>query len=530
MRSVYFFLLCFACLHTVKPQSAFQKTFGGTTHEYARVIRACPDGNYIIGCSGYRVNSYYDFLLVKVDAAGDTLWTKYYGGPLSEELTDLRTTSDGGFILTGFSESLGSGTTDSDFYILKVDSAGGLQWARAYGSGTNDYAYAGLETYDGNYFICGFTSNTSSPYVEGYYMKLNAAGDTIWTRTVGGVDNDWLHMAEQSSDSGFIMAGTSQSFSSYWSSGDAFVVKTDKDGVVQWSKVYIDQVAHECTSLLKTQDGGYAITGRGGNNTSLGPNPYLIKINSIGDTLWTRLYGNNNGDLVLGLGNLSDNSLVLCGSMAEPPYTKQQAYLLKINSSGDTSWAYTYGDTLINDYYYCRSVVEMPGGKLLAVGDVRNTWFGNRDIYLIQTLGTGISGCATKPICPVKAFGPTPQVVVIQSKRLKTLRRNITTDSSQGIPVADLCAYVSVPEIEQANRVRLYPNPSVGKLSVDLGDQFYGQTRISVKNGLGQELLEVFAASSTQELDLSHLSGGTYHIKVQNSQQVLIGSFILSKE
>ena len=168
------------------------------------------DGDYLIaGYAWTEGASWADPILIKTDQYGDTIWTRLYGGEYSDAFRSVKQTSDGGYILTGNS---GTDTGDYDFYLVKTDSEGDTLWTRTYGGDEDEVGYCVDQTHDGGYIITGRTSSYGFGNRDLYVVRTDEIGDTLWTTTFGGDDYDWGRSIQQTDDGGFIICGETESF------------------------------------------------------------------------------------------------------------------------------------------------------------------------------------------------------------------------------------------------------------------------------------------------------------------------------
>jgi hypothetical protein len=205
------------------------RTYGGTDYDIGRSVQETQDLGYIVAGE---TNSFgvglVDVYLIKVDSLGDTLWTRTYGGGREDAGRSVQQTQDGGFIVTGETNSFGMGL--ADVYLIKVDSLGDTLWTKTYGLLLNDIGYSVQQTTDGGYIIAGETFSFGSGSGDVYLVKTDTLGDTLWTRTYGGTDDDDGYSVQQTSDSGYIIAGHTKSFGA--GSNDVYLIKTSVEGEV----------------------------------------------------------------------------------------------------------------------------------------------------------------------------------------------------------------------------------------------------------------------------------------------------------
>jgi hypothetical protein len=236
---------------------AFAKTYGGTGDDRASSVLQTSDGGYIVvGDTGSLGADSVDIFLVKTDANGNIIWAKTYGGTNNDYAYSVQQTSDGGYIVEGRTYSFGAG--NYDFFLIKTDANGNIIWAKTYGGTSDDYAYSVQQTSDGGYILAGYTSSFMvGPDI--FLIKTDANGNIQWSKTYGGASYDYAHSVRQTSDGGYIVAGYTYSFGAGYY--DIFLIKTDANGNIQWAKTYGGTDWDEASSVQQTSDGGYIVAG-----------------------------------------------------------------------------------------------------------------------------------------------------------------------------------------------------------------------------------------------------------------------------
>ena len=225
-----------------------------------------------------------DFWIVKVDRAGKIEWDKTIGGSNNDYLYSLQQTDDGGYILGGGSESDISGEkTDNDritlnrgdFWIVKLDSLGNIEWDKTIGGGDIDYLVSLQQTKDGGYILSGDSgSDISGEKTENsrgdldyWVVKLNSQGEIEWDKTLGGNSVDQVMGIQETSDGGYILGGFSfsdlsgEESQNGRGSADYWVIKLDNAGNIQWDKTIGGSNTDYLGSLQETNDGGYILGG-----------------------------------------------------------------------------------------------------------------------------------------------------------------------------------------------------------------------------------------------------------------------------
>jgi hypothetical protein len=365
----FLFITFFLPLSSIS-QISFERTYGGPGEDQGISVQQTSDGGYImVGHKGLSAGGMY---MVKTDSLGDTVWTRTSGN-INDALKSVRQTSDGGYITVG--------GTNANVLILKTDSLGNTLWTREYGGPTFDGGICIQMTSDGGYIIVGGTSSSGG---DVYLLKTDSLGDTLWTRTYGGADNEGGVSVQQTSDSGYIIAGTRSIGPGM---ADIYVIKTDSLGDTLWTKIFGGIWQEEGRSVQKTADGGYIIAGTTRSFGASNGDVYVVKTDSLGDTLWTKMYGGLGVDNGRSIQQTSDGGYIITGSTEF--WGAIDLYLVKTNSFGDTLWTKTFGDTARE---VGRSVQQTSDGGYIIVGSTESFGAGGEDVYLIKAAGDGTVG------------------------------------------------------------------------------------------------------------------------------------------
>jgi len=312
------------------------KTYGGNLWDSGVAIQHVSDGGYIIAAASNSIDpGNYDIYLIKINTSGETLWTKSVGGQATDYAHSLQTTSDGGYVVLAHTLSFGNGSMD--FYLLKFDQKGDTLWTKTYGGAQSDWGSTVQQTRDGGFILVGDTKSFDDSNGDVYLIKTDVNGDILWTKTYGGGDYDRGYHVIQTNDNGYIIAGVTKSFGA--GDYDLYIIKTDAAGDTLWTKTLGGTRSDGAYFVQQTTDGGYIIAG---NVVSIGfgaSDAYLVKLNSAGITLWTRFFGGIKNDVASCVRQTADGGFVIVGS-SESFTTGQgyDVYLIKTNESGDITF------------------------------------------------------------------------------------------------------------------------------------------------------------------------------------------------
>ncbi|MFK7808294.1 MAG: T9SS type A sorting domain-containing protein [Saprospiraceae bacterium] len=203
------------------------KIYGGSSIDAATDMQQTIDGGYILSGNSFSFGAGdSDMYVVRTDEDGNILWQKTFGGELNDICHAIARTEDGGFILCGESQNFGEG--DTDIYLVKIDSNGNLQWSKTYGGEGKEAGNSVSQTSDGGYIIAGYTREFGSGGEDFYLIRTNAQGEMLWAKTIGGTEDDAAQSVKQAADGGYIITGYTRSFGAGFL--DIYLVKTDSNG------------------------------------------------------------------------------------------------------------------------------------------------------------------------------------------------------------------------------------------------------------------------------------------------------------
>jgi len=318
----------------------FCKAIGGPESEEGNSLIQTSDGGYAI--AGFTTSfgaGKEDVYVVKLDANGNLQWTKTIGGPEYDWGNSLIQTSDGGYVIAGYTTSFGAGK--ADVYLVKLDAKGNLQWTKTIGGPEGEAGFSLIQTSDDGYAIAGiiisFDLEEGDIYDDVYVVKLDANGNLQWTKTIGGESWDWGYSLLQTSDGGYAIAGSTQSFGAGLS--DAYLVKLDANGNLQWTKTIGGPKSESGRSLIQTSDGGYAITGFTYSFGAGKKDVYVVKLDANGNLQWTKTIGGENDDEGFSLIQTSDGGYAIAGYTSSFGAGETDVYVIKLDKNGDACCA-----------------------------------------------------------------------------------------------------------------------------------------------------------------------------------------------
>lgn len=403
MKTLFALLsLIFSCAANAQVAIEWQKAVGGNTHDGIREVRQTIDGGYILGGSSRSVvsgeksepnfgnNGAYDYWIVKLNISGNIQWENTIGGDSTDQLTSIQETKDGGYIIGGYSISSVSfdkteNSPDYDFWIIKLDSTGNIQWQNTIGGNDRDGIIGDprvivQQTFDNGYIVGGGSrSNISGDKTENsngswdyWILKLDTLGNIQWQNTIGGSGAEIFDNIEQTADSGYIILGSSASNISgdktennttgQPNDSDYWILKLNAAGNIQWQNTIGGSGNDEASSVTQTKDGGYVLIGTSNSPLSgdktedtIGSFDYwVVKLTAIGNIEWDNTIGGTDTDKPYTVMQTSDGGYLVGGySLSNSSGDKTEnttagtgyvdGWIVKLDSSGNVLWDNTIG-------------------------------------------------------------------------------------------------------------------------------------------------------------------------------------------
>lgn len=418
-----------------KNNYAIEKLLGGNNDEIEPVIQNTADGGYIIaGESNSSANGTVtgtnhgnsDYWIMKLNAAGNVMWNKLLGGNGLDKPFSIQQTTDGGYIVAGYSNSSVNGDITgpvhglNEYWIVKLDALGNIAWNRLLGGANVDEAYAVQQTADGGYIIAGYSTSSANGNVTGvnhgsgdcWIVRLDAAGNIAWNKLLGGSGLDKAFAIHQTADGGYIVAGYSASSASgdvtanNHGMNDCWIVKLDAPGNIVWNKLLGANEDDRAYSIQQTVDGGYIIAGISGSSSNGdvtgtnhgGVDYWVVKLDATGNIVWNKLLGGTGNEYATAILQTADGGYILSGAsifssangdVTATSHGSYDYWIVKLDASGNILWNKLLGG---NGDDIANSIRQTSNGKYIIAGhsfsssngDVSPVNHGMNDTWIVK--------------------------------------------------------------------------------------------------------------------------------------------------
>ncbi len=379
---------------TIYPQINFEILYGGSSDERGTVVELTSDGGYVIGGS---TNSFgsgdLDFYLIKINNTGDLEWSRTYSTYNDERIHGVKQAQNGDYYISGWMKG---GFGWYDILVMKIDSDGNQIWVNNFG-GYNPDEPRGLSiTEDGGVIVSGYVASFGFGAKDIQLIKLDSNGSTEWARTFGTIYQDHNSHNIIGSDGNYIFSGMTD-FTGYlnW---NPTLIKTDPLGNIIWAKRFPGSVEDWARSLTELSTGGYVIVGNSKTYGAGQNDIYIIKTDTSGNVLWAKAIGGYQEDVGYAVTETSDSNIAVAGYTNSFGFGGYDAFLLKIGLDGNLQWFHNFGG-LSDEYAFDMKKANDDG--FILTGRRYSDSFGASDVYLIKTDAQGNTPCGFFNASPI---------------------------------------------------------------------------------------------------------------------------------
>lgn len=500
MRNLLFLLFTILCSKVFnQPSIEWAKCYGGSDDDGAAKMIQTFDGDFIIAGHTWSKNGDVQFnhgkcdvLILKIDENGIVKWSKTYGGSRVERPSDIKQTSDGGFIFCGPTDSNDGDVSgyhgfpqigNYDIWVVKLDSVGKINWQKSLGGTGYDYARSIIQTRDGGYLVAG-NSNSKDGDVsfnfgstDFWLVKLDNSGTIIWEKSYGGPGSDEPRSILQTEDGGYLTFG--------YSMGDFIAFRLDSIGNIIWQNHYGGTKWEQPMAAIQTSDGGFLMIGDtdsndGGLSNNHGGQDFLvIKINPSGIIEWQNCFGGSNGDNANAVTQTIDGGYAIAGIASSKDgdvfsnHGNYDYWIIYLDAKGNLIWENSFGGMKSDDPY---SIIEFENGKFMVSGE---TFSSDNDI---------VDNHGFRDFWVLKL---TPLTELVNNKEVKPTKKSID----------------------------IFPNPVVDKVFIQMNGN---QNLTILVSNLQGDLLITRRIHGEQFIDFSEFAKGIYLVHIITSEGVQI--------
>ena len=592
-----FFLLISAFANAQAPAIEWQKSLGGSGWDYGESVFQTSDGGYIIAGISESINGDVtgnhgggDYWIVKMDMAGTIQWKQTLGGSLYDLANSVIQTTDGGYIIAGVSISSDGDVTGNkgnfDYWIVKLKTDGAVDWKKNLGGSGWDDGESIVQTTDGGYIIAGYSNSTDIAGIinKGGYdywiVKIDNTGNITWSKNYGGTGDDYAYSIKQTTDNGYVVSGWSTSndkdiAADNHGGKDYWAVKLNNTGNIDWAKSLGGPGDDNSYSIVQSADGGYVAAGfsgaNGGNvSGNHGSNDYWVaKLDNLGSLQWQKSLGGSGDDQAFPIQNCADGGFIVAGyggsndGDASGNHGSFDLWVVRLSGSGNIEWQKSLGSTGSED---ARSLQQTTDGGYVvfgssgeANGDVTANQ-GNLDYWIVK-LGAFalplhlLNFEAVKNKTSVQLSWQTTNEIntshfIVQSSINGTTFNNIArvaarntsgnndysftdTNPLNGVNFYRLqmvdrdgkTTYSSIIKIvfTDKNELQVFPNPAKNTITVN-GLQSKGIIKIIAADG--KLVKQILVVANSSKIDISALAKGFYLLQYNNGGKVQQVKFV----
>jgi hypothetical protein len=363
------------------PEEEWNRTFGGSNYDYGYAVQQTSDGGYII--TGYTQSfgiDSPDVWLIKTVANGSENWSRTFGGSWYDSGYAVQQTKDGGYIVAGSTHSFGAGS--NDVWLIKTVANGSEDWKHTFGGDSNDYGYAVQQTIDGGYIVAGSTASFGAGVDDVWLLKVAANGSEDWNCTFGGNSNDYGYAVQQTTDGGYIVAGSTKSFSV--GSEDVWLIKVAANGTAEWNCTFGGSSDDGGQAVQQTTDGGYIVAGSTKSFSVGSGDVWLLKTAANGSEHWNMTFGGFADEVGYAVQQTIEGGYIIAGTTRSFGAGSGDVWLLKTAANGSEHWNMTFGGFTDEAGHAVQQTTDL--GYIVA-GYTHTFGVGSGDVWLIKVEG-----------------------------------------------------------------------------------------------------------------------------------------------
>jgi len=496
-------------------QSTLQKSYGGPGEEGCHDLITTENNCFLAGhTTSYGAGS-YDFLLSKTDLEGNPIWSKIYGKQAEEIALAVSATNDGGLIMTGYSNSFGS----DNILVVKTDFQGDLEWSKTYsGIISGDWGNDIKQTNDGGYIITGklYTAIADNA-LDMTLIKTDETGNIQWSKIYGDEHINFGKKVIQTTDGGYLVIGITHIQDG--GPSDIYLVKTDINGMPEWSKTYGGE-GWDFGNFAAEINDGYLVGGHGDLLAYGMSDIILMFLDLDGTIIWSKVYGGTGSEWGEDMMINQDGTILITGMTNTTGNGQTDFILMNIDSDGNAIWNMVYGGNNF-DHGIC---MAQSNNRIFCSGYTESFGNGQNDMYLLKTDLQGISGCFEN------SWEIDYQDFPLQSDTLNTFsdfQPNVNSvlleQQDQNILPEHICTISDIHYYEQSGNVQIFPNPFVSEFNLLLTNFKDKNICIEIYDITGKMLMKRFLSADQEsfnnQISLPNPKPGLYLIHLRDNDE-----------
>lgn len=483
--------------------------------------------------------------------APDIQWQKSLGGTGFDIANAGQATTDGGYIVAGYTYSTDGNVTgshgDADFWVVKLDASGNLQWQKALGGSAGDFGYSVQQTSDDSFIVAGSNHSTDGDItgnhgdVDCWVVKLSATGALQWQQSLGGTGAEYAGAIRQTTDGGYIMAGTTYSndgqVSGNHGGGDAWIVKLDGEGSLQWQKTLGGSAGEDPNAIQQTSDGGYIVAGTSSSNDgdvtgNHGADDFwIVKLDGVGTIQWQESLGGSDFDSPASVQHTSDGGYIVAGDSYSTDgnvtgnHGNVDFWVVKLSNSGTLEWQKMLGGTA---YDKGSSVQQIAGGGYIVTGETESNDgnvtgnHGQVDSWVVNLSDVGVLKWQKAMGGTQTDHGSAVQQTVDNGYFVAGYSYSTDGDVTGNHGSADfwVVRLMGMPVAvsnENLGHISIFPNPSKDFVTIDFDNLDFQNMQLAILNAAGQVIREQKVTDAKMTLDISRLTTGTYFLRISKA-------------
>ncbi len=406
--------------------ASWERLYSMKSTDCFRHVQEASNGDFIL--TGYTADfnsNDTNGLVIRMDEDGDTIWTFRYDGPNHKEDCFYKgyQTSDGGFIICGYSRSFSS--SDNAIY-LKLNSSGVLQWVKNWGGSGIDRAQDIVELPNGDFVLVGYSTSSPAHYYDAFILKINDNGSTIWSKLYGWNSYDDANSIKLLPDGGFIVGGQSNS--------NLFLIRTDDQGDSLWTKSFGTTGTDNIESVAISHGGGFIMCGHTNGIGGSGNNGYIVETDTAGNVIWSDTYGGNDQDDLHYIDLTDDGGYIATGTSGGGTWPDPNIWMVKIDNAGNLDWQKYYGG---DEHDHGYSGIQTSDGGYIVVGHTHSFANDNynEDAFVVRTNSSGSVSNKLNYTTVTALVSPLTGTCATSNAQIKVEITNYGEATVTGIPV-----------------------------------------------------------------------------------------------